>query len=135
MTQTWVQRFDCFSSHCIALYKPPIQSITSITYYDENNAQQTLDSSLYEVALKSEPAVLRPVSGQTWPNTYDRLEAIEITYVAGYETTEEIPVAITEAMLMLTDHWFEHRGAVTELRLAEPPITVNDLLFPHKVFF
>lgn len=134
MPQTWMLRFDCFSSHEIRIPRPPLTSITSVKYYDTADVLTTLSASLYQVDTDSEPGRLVPVLGQSWPSTYARLNAVEIEYIAGYADANSVPDTLKEVILMKVDHKYEHRGAITELRLAEPPITVDDMLFPYVVF-
>lgn len=82
--QTWEltqSRFPCWA---ICLPRPPLQTITSITYVDSDGTTQTLDPSLYEVSDES-PAVLQPAYNQVWPETRPgTVGAVKITYVAGY---------------------------------------------------
>ncbi|KKN00065.1 hypothetical protein LCGC14_1141470, partial [marine sediment metagenome] len=48
VTQTWDQWFDGFADP-LKLRKPPVASITSVTYTDSNGDSQTLASSVYEL--------------------------------------------------------------------------------------
>ena len=53
ITQTWTWTFDAFTDvmeddgQTIYVPRPPLQSITSIKYYDNDGAQQTWSSSKY----------------------------------------------------------------------------------------
>lgn len=110
-TQTWTLRLDYLPAYMV-LDVCPVQSITSITYYDANNAQQTLAASVYESDIYSEPPIIRPAFGQTWPTTYDRLNAVTVTYVAGYLAVSAVPEEAKQAISMLAAHWYEHGEAV-----------------------
>ena len=83
----------------IELPRPPIQTFTSVKYYDADNALQTLAGALYQTDLKSEPARLMPVSGEDWPDTYDKFAAVVIEYICGYgDDPEDVPEGIRSWM-------------------------------------
>jgi len=63
----------------------PIQSISSITYYDTANALQTLSASTYRL-IKDKPDYVEQVEGTDWPSTAVRSDAVRIDYIAGYPT-------------------------------------------------
>jgi uncharacterized phiE125 gp8 family phage protein len=78
----------------IFFYKSPITSISSIKYYDSDNALQTLSSSLYTTVLDIRPA---QIIISELPSVYDRTDAMEITFVGGYTTTpRDIKLAIKQ---------------------------------------
>jgi uncharacterized phiE125 gp8 family phage protein len=106
-TQTRVLYLDYLPAH-IVLDVAPIQSITSITYYDSLNTQQTLASTVYESDIYAEPAIIRPAFGQTWPTTYDRFSAVAVTYVAGYGLASAVPQDAKQAIRMLAASWLEN---------------------------
>lgn len=111
ISQTWELYMDSFKKTEILLDKTPVQSITSVKYYDDENALQTLDSSLYELDNVSEPARLRPVSGESWPSTYDKYNAVLIEFVAGYgDAADDVPESTRDAMLMIVANFYENRG-------------------------
>ena len=86
-------------------YYRPVESITSITYYDADNAQQTLDSNSYQ--LDAYNRYLWYVPGTTLPSTSSRWDAVEVTYVSG----ATIPTEISKHALKLKcDEYFETRG-------------------------
>ena len=113
-TATLEITLPAFPGGPIDLPRPPLQSVTYIKYYDQANVLQTLDpSSYYVIARKNSPGCVYPAAGQLWPQTHiERLDAVQVRYVAGYATAGEIPDAATQAVLMLTDHWYCNRGAV-----------------------
>lgn len=67
----------------IYLEKYPITSITSIQYYDSDDSQQTMAVSNYTASLNTRPV---EIYFDTVPTVYDRIDAMEITFVAGYST-------------------------------------------------
>jgi uncharacterized phiE125 gp8 family phage protein len=84
ITQTWVLRLDEWPTKYIELYRPPIQSVTSITYLDSNGATQTWASTNYVVDIYSRPGLVRLAYGCDWPSIRGDERGIVVTYVAGY---------------------------------------------------
>ena len=129
-TTTYTLYLDAFDTEdgIIYLPRPPLQSITSVKYYDPDDTLQTWASSNYEVDTSMHPGRLRPVSTVTWPTTDDRLNAVEIEYVAGYTTAALVPANTRAAILLLVDHYFNNRGVMTTIQESEPPEHMLGLL-------
>lgn len=83
--QTWRQELACFSG-CLRLPLAPALSVDSITYFDGENAQQTLDASVYALFSDSRSPYVGLKPDQSWPGSYSRRDAISVTFKAGYET-------------------------------------------------
>jgi uncharacterized phiE125 gp8 family phage protein len=95
----------------VSIPHAPLQSITSIKYYDTNNAQQTLASSNYHV-LAGSPGRIDLIETFTLPTTYDRPDAVTIRFVAGYGAPTVVPANVKAAMKLLVGAWYEHREAI-----------------------
>jgi len=91
---------------------PPLQSVSSITYLDNNGDSQTLAASKYDVDASSEPGRIAPAFGETWPDTRDVNNAVTVTFIAGYTTAALVPDTIKHAIKMITGHWYENREEV-----------------------
>lgn len=107
LTQTLQVNLECFYSDRIELPKRPIQSITEIAYYDSDDTTQTLSTDVY--SLDAARREIRLKSTQSWPITYDRWDAVTVTYVAGYASSALVPSIHKQAMLLLVAHYFENR--------------------------
>lgn len=126
ITSTWrmsLDRFPCgplerfqgpaVEARDILLPRPPLIAVTSIAYLDTNGAAQTVASTDYIVSNDDEPARLALAYGKDWPDTLPQLNAVTITYTAGYGATRaDVPEQIKHAMLMLVSHWYENREAI-----------------------
>jgi len=97
----------------IQLPRPPYTSLTSITYYDVDNTQQTLASSEYLVNDFAEPAYVVKESAITYPGVYDRPDAIRLIFVAGYANAAAVPASLKQAMLMLLTDLYDNRSGST----------------------
>lgn len=100
--QDWPER--------IYLPKRPIQSVTSVRYYDSSNSQQTLSTSIYSLNPPERSLVLK--INQDWPSVAtDRWDAIEVEYVCGFASADSVPAAARHAVLMLVGYYFgQNRG-------------------------
>lgn len=117
-------------TNIIVLPRPPVTSVTSIKYTDDDGTETTMDAGDYLV-----DTVYGRVAIKTIPSfTPALLNPIKITYSAG---TASIPKTIRQAMLLLIGHWYDNReavvvGAVTSVKLE---LAVKTLLNQNKVWW
>lgn len=125
-TETWSASYSSVSGD-LDLPMAPVQSITSITYWDANDAQQTAQLTDFYFFADDDFATLRPKPGRAWPSANsNRMDAITVTFVAGYSP---IPAPLRTAVLMTLGHLFENREAVSVgLSVAEFPVGVADMV-------
>lgn len=138
-TSTWVWVQDDFCGDDIVLpMGAPLQSVTSVKYYDTTGTQQTLATSYYRVDTVSRPGrvVLKP--DQSWPDVQsDRGQAVEVTYVAGHSTAAAIPPTAKVGMYLLINHLVENRGAVqvgVGVGAVQVPWSVETFWAPERVW-
>lgn len=112
----------------IWLQRPPLASVSSITYYDSDNSSQTLSSAYYVVDAKSMPGRVALASNYSWPSTYDRPNAITITYVAGFGAATAVPDTFKQAIKILAATWFKNAEAVSDTMQAKLPFALEALL-------
>lgn len=98
-TQTRVVTYSQFADEMWLPFAAPLQSVSSVQYYDVNGVQQTLASSYYTVLTNSEPGRIVRAANQSWPSVQpDRLMPITITYVCGQSDLALIPEAVKLGM-------------------------------------
>lgn len=85
--QTWRLTLDRFPT-AIKLQYAPIASVSSIKYLDEAGVLQTLNPADYLLDDSTEPGYIVPQVGKAWPATFDRINAVQVDYVAGYGPTD-----------------------------------------------
>lgn len=107
-TQTLVQQMDRFPA-TIELMRWPVTSIASITYVDGTGASQTVAPSDYLSDLISAPARIRPAHGRTWPAARDQVNAVAITFTAGYAAGAAPPEDV-QNLLEIIARRFSNRG-------------------------
>ena len=81
---TWQMRLDAFWPGYLWLPHPPLLSISSIQYVDENGDTQTLSSSTYDVNVNGLIGQLYLAYGQSWPTTLGHPNSVIVTYMAGH---------------------------------------------------
>jgi uncharacterized phiE125 gp8 family phage protein len=85
--QTWrmvLPEFPTCTDRRIYLPKPPVQSVTSITYVDSAGATQTLATTEYTFIDDEHCPYIVEAYGKTWPTPRLQDDAVTVTYVAGY---------------------------------------------------
>lgn len=135
LTQTLTLTLPRFPAcQTIRLPRPPLQSVTSITYLDVDGDSQTVDSSDYIVDTANEPGIVVPAYGVSWPSTRsNHPAAVTIVYVAGYgDDPEDVPAETRQAIKLTIGHLYKNREAVveTEMGLEVLPIGVDAFLNP-----
>lgn len=97
-----------FPSQDFQLPKRPILSgLTSIVHFDLLNNEQTVSTDIYSFDQTSNAVRLNYT--KTWPNTYERWDAVRVRAVYGYTDADQIPQAYKQAMLLWIAYHFENR--------------------------
>lgn len=126
ITATYTLKLPAFPASTDRIYfsRSPLQSITSITYYDENAVSQTLSSALYQVNTADIFGSVVPIYGEAWPTTEAGKEnAVTITFKAGFgDAATNVPESLRTGMLMYVAHLYESREQSTP-----PPDMVTEL--------
>lgn len=108
-TYTWEMNSRDMRGARIELPRPPVQSVTSLTVYDESGGSETsavVAATNYQLI---ESAYLRQRNDGWDANRHDR--AGTLVYVAGYgDAATDVPADIRLVMLRILALWFERRG-------------------------
>jgi len=127
LPQTWELTMDKFPES-IQLYYPPIIGVSTLKYREATaGVWTTLNPSSYTVDIKSEPGWIVPAYGYDWPDIYDTINAVEVTYTAGYATPAAVPAKIKEWILLYVGHLFENREATI------PGVSITPLPFLDRL--
>lgn len=111
VTQTWrVDAPDFPACRSLELPLPPLQSVTSVQYYDADGVLQTFDAANYRVIATDMFGHVELVSGASWPVTQDRSDAVRVTFVAGYGAAAAVPDGIKHALKLHIADLFGSRG-------------------------
>jgi uncharacterized phiE125 gp8 family phage protein len=90
----------------------PLQSITSVTTYDTDDASTSVTVADYFITdTNAMPGRLCLRSGQPWPTDTRNMVRIEIVYVTGYGNADtDVPEGIRTALMQAVVWMYEHRG-------------------------
>jgi uncharacterized phiE125 gp8 family phage protein len=125
ITQNWTVTYDYYdkSDYCwqgkrqIRLPMKPVQSITTVTTYDEYNNATVFDPSNYRVS--GNRLVLNDFC--YWPSDLRTMDCLKIDFVAGYGADGSyVPQDIIHAMDLLIAQWYEQREAISD------PVVIKD---------
>jgi uncharacterized phiE125 gp8 family phage protein len=104
---------------CLEIYlpQPPLVSVTSVKYYDEDGADQTLATDQYVVHDYVEPAVIVPAWEVVWPTVRGLRNAVRVRYVAGYpngspDLGQEVPATLRQWMQARIATLFDQREQI-----------------------
>lgn len=122
----------------IELPRPPLQSVTSVTYTDAAGVSAVLAPSDYLVDTTAFVGRLVLGAGRSWPAFTPRpVNAVVVRFTAGYGGAAAVPQAITQAILLLVGHYYEHREAAVTTAgtgdFSRMPFAVESLLTAYAV--
>lgn len=132
ITSTWLLALDEFPDDLIQIPRPPLQTVSSVKYYNSAGVLTTIDSSDYRVHTVGLFGEIEPVN--SWPSPQSRRNAVEIVFVAGYgDESTDIPEALQHGILMLIAHWYANREMIATGTIVAPiPRTVQDVMNNYK---
>jgi uncharacterized phiE125 gp8 family phage protein len=140
VTATWELREDAFPPGLEwMLPLPPLRSVTSIKYLDENGVEHMFSSANYIVDTASEPGRIVLKSGSSWPGgPLYPANAVRVQFTAGYGDAADVPEPIRAAIKLLVGHLYEHRELAYESVYAARSLTAMEfsadaLLWPYRV--
>lgn len=110
-TQTWELSFDSFPDTPIRIPLPPLQSIVSVKYTDENGLEVTMSLTDFVIDKRSEPGRIAFKFGGQWPVvTLQLIDSVVIQFTAGYTDINKVPNAVKLAYMVFISHRFENPG-------------------------
>lgn len=111
----------------IRIPKPPLVTIDSVTYFDEDGDSQTLATATYYAVTQTHPGWMARQVDQTWPATRARADAVTVQFTAGYGAASAVPRSIRDAILLDVEALFDgfpigpgHEAYDTYVRLLNP---------------
>jgi uncharacterized phiE125 gp8 family phage protein len=127
----WRVTLDEFPDE-IVLPMPTALAISSVIYTDITGVDQTLTNTAYALDGISEPGWLVPAYGTAWPATRDQINAVRVTYTAGFISggtdaakRAAVPMALRQWILLAVGQMYGNRertitGAIAnELKFAD----------------
>lgn len=115
----------------IVLPRPPVISVTSLTFNDMQGDATPMSSDDYFLAANLIEYWLVPK--KPWPQAARGFPSVSIVYESGYgAAASEVPDDLRHAVLLLVQHFYAHRSAVMEGSAVLTPMAVDALIEPHK---
>lgn len=102
-------------TNSIAIPRPPLISVESITYLDSAGVVQTLSPSAYVVSTAGAPAMISLAPGYSWPVALVRPNSILISFTAG-DPANASP-RIRDALLLWLDLQYHEQEPATAARI------------------
>jgi uncharacterized phiE125 gp8 family phage protein len=130
ITQTWDLSLDEFPDSPYSLPKPPLKSISSIKYYDQDGTEYEFNASDYLVDTASVKGRVSLAYGKSWPSvTLQPMNGVIIQFIAGYgDAGSDVPERIRNAIKVLVGQIYENREATDIKEHLEIPFAVHALL-------
>jgi uncharacterized phiE125 gp8 family phage protein len=119
MPTTWEVTMEDWPD-VIELSRPPVTSIVTAQYIDEDGDAQALTT--YELDTDTEPARVIPAYDTEWPAIRSKPGAIRIRYVAGYANRDAVPMPLRQWMLIRLDQYYHGCEQANEAAMASHPL-------------
>lgn len=125
VTQTWDGYLDDFpSGDVIEIPFGQLQSISTFEWTESDgdadswtvSGTDLLDGSTTKAHIDTveEPARIILAYGESWPSiTLKTANPIHIRFVCGYGNAAAVPQPVKHSILLLVEHWYRNRSAVT----------------------
>jgi uncharacterized phiE125 gp8 family phage protein len=128
VTQTHVLSMDTFPSNgIIELPTAPVQSVTSVTYVDTNDATQTFTE--FTLDSNNTPSRLVLNDGESFPTVRGHYDDVKVTYVSGYgSTVASVDPVAKFAILMLVSHLFNSPSVTAHGSVNVVPVGYESLI-------
>jgi len=120
--------FDTSGKSILSLRTSPIQSVTSVKYYNTDDIDTTYPDTSYWEDLTGVPARIQIKNTADLPSLNSRIGNVRIRAVAGWATVGEIPEPFKTAIKLLVGHWYSTREESSEATLSSIPEGVSNLL-------
>lgn len=138
-------RSDCWPSSSIDINVVPVRDVEALSYLDAAGNEQTVDDDDWFWFLTDGGASVCLVQNFSRPALQAfRPGTVRIRLSAGYDDPNssgsgddpalQLPPQARQAILMLTSHFFENRGAASEKVMTKIPLGVDRLLDQVKVY-
>ncbi|MUO83998.1 head-tail connector protein [Agrobacterium vitis] len=126
ITQTWRYSLCGWPSCRLDLPFPDVSSVI-VRYRDDDDQEQTLPESQYQVLEGACGSFVRWFDSFSGPSLYDRGDAVQIDMICGYgATADKVPANIIHAAKLMIGAWYANREQmVVDMAVSELPISLS----------
>lgn len=126
----------------ILLPRGPLIAVLSIEYIDTDGNTQTLDPTAYKVSnagRENRKSRIAPAYGTVWPATRGEMDAVTVTFSAGYVVTgspetADVPQELIQGLLLTAAELYKQRDeSVTMPNQTPAMIRARNLWWPHQL--
>jgi uncharacterized phiE125 gp8 family phage protein len=136
ITQTWRALYDSFPVVEVELPKPPLQSVDSVKYVDDDGTLQTLATSEYVVDTSGVRGRVYLAYEGEWPIHRLERNAVRIEFVAGYgDDPGDVPANFRDWMLRKAGDLYLHREGTVVGTISSRLEFVDTLVDSEAVLF
>lgn len=130
INEVWKYSIQNVGTGNIDLPFQPVSELIEVQYFDKDNISQTIDLNNFYVYNYDTSSTIEPVLNYSWPSSYNRRDAINITFKTGYgDTPESVPETIRRAIRLMVVHLYENRSPVAVGTItSEMPMSIQALL-------
>lgn len=135
-------RFDDFNDVLDYEFRPlPFRNLSSFTYLDVNDVEQTVPTSVYRVITSDRHAYITLRANQVWPSLLsDEDYPVQVTFIAspgtssGSPSIPTIPAGLKAAMLLMIGDLYENRESQVTGTIIAKSETAMNLIRPFKLW-
>ena len=132
ITTTWQYTLDEFPE-AIPLPYPPIIGVTQLQYRRASDGVLVvLNSTEYKVDNVSQPGWVVPAYGKAWPDTYDEINTVIVTYTAGYGSASDVPAPIKHWILLAIGDMYDNGRGLSSDKATVPMQFADSLLDVYR---
>lgn len=128
--QTLKQTFDTYCDDGLELFRSPIISISTISYKDEDGNSQTYSTSNVYVEKRHGYPKVQLKENQTFPDVSGETNNIEITFIAGYGDSFDVPEGIKTDLKYLIKQYYDCRGDAVRML----PTISDRIMSKYKIY-
>jgi hypothetical protein len=115
----------------------PLQSVTSVSTFNDDNTETPFSSDNYSLNTTRTPGEIILNMGATWPVFTRARNGVKVVYVCGYgDNPTDVPAPLRTAVKMLAAHWYENREFTktqSDMNQAVAPVHLQSILNRYKV--
>jgi uncharacterized phiE125 gp8 family phage protein len=127
MQQGWSVFLDRWPDNpMLTLPLYPVQSVTDVKIYGDDDVAATLDPAHYFLDAASRPSRLILRQGRIVPPPGRRANGIEVKLTAGFSS---VPQQVKQALLIIVADYYANRGDIENGTL---PLSALELLMPYR---
>lgn len=123
ITSTWLVVAESWAAlgvgwikQTIPIYRVPLTSVSSVKYYDAEGTLTTLTADAdYRVCTTTEPGTIQLLIDP--PSVDERPDAIQIEFVAGNDSVDDVPAGLRHAIRFQVAELYEERKPTTATQL------------------